>query len=56
MEEKIYKVLNISGEYATLVDLNSNDELFIAMALLPLSTDVGSLLRYEGFEFSEYNG
>ncbi|MBO5945637.1 MAG: hypothetical protein J6Q69_03435 [Clostridia bacterium] len=48
---KRFKVLSISGEYATLVD-DSGEELFIAMALLPLGVDIGSVLIYENFEFS----
>ena len=51
MQEKVYTVLDISGEYATLADSETGDELFIAMALLPLGTDVGSTLKYENFEF-----
>ena len=46
MEQKIYKVTKIEGEYATLTD-ESGEELFIAMALLPLDTDIGITLKYE---------
>ena len=52
MQEKIYTVIDISGEYATLRDTSAGDELFIAMALLPLGVDIGTLLKYESFEFS----
>ena len=48
---KRFKVSAISGEYATLVD-DSGEELFIAMALLPLGVDIGSVLVYENFEFT----
>ena len=48
---KIYKVSSINGEYATLVDENG-EELFIAMALLPLDVDIGVKLSYENLEFS----
>lgn len=51
MEVKIYTVTKIEGEYAYLNDADG-EELFIAMALLPLSVDVGSVLKYENFEFS----
>ena len=47
MEPKDYIVSKIEGEYATLRDINSSDELFIAMALLPPNIDVGTRLHYE---------
>ncbi len=46
MEPKDYTVARIEGEYAILKD-TSGEELFIAMALLPLGTDVGSRRRAE---------
>ena len=51
METKIYKIKRIDGEYAYLED-ETGEELFIAMALLPLGSDEGSMLKYEAFEFS----
>ncbi len=45
METKIYKIAKIEGEYATLID-ESGDELFIAMALLPMGVDIGTVLKY----------
>ena len=51
MEAKIYKVSKIEGEYATLVD-ESGEELFIAMALLPMGVDIGSVLKYEFPDFT----
>ena len=51
MENKIYLVKNISGEYATLTD-ESGEELFIAMALLPLGVDIGTRLVYSDLSFS----
>ena len=51
---KTFRVSGISGEYATLVD-EGGEELFIAMALLPFGTDIGTLLRYENLEFSIIN-
>ncbi len=48
---KIYTVLKIDGEYATIAD-EVGEELFIAMALLPQNTDIGTKLRYENMEFS----
>ncbi len=53
MDKRIYKVKKVEGEYATLIDIESGEELFIALALLPLGVDVDSKLEYENFEFSE---
>ena len=50
MEPKDYVVIKIEGEYAYLKDTDSN-EIYIAMALLPPNTDVGSNLHYEMFEY-----
>ena len=51
MEPKDYTVTRIEGEYAYLRDDNdpAGTELFIAMALLPPETDVGTRLHYEMF-------
>lgn len=51
MEPKNYTVLKIAGEYATLQDMESKDELFIALALLPEGTDLGTRLHYEMFTY-----
>ncbi len=52
MQPKDYVVSKIEGEYAILKDVESGEELFIAMALLPLGTDVGSKLHYEMLEYT----
>ena len=52
MEIKLYILTKIEGEYATLTDEATRDELFIAMALLPLGVDIGTRLRFENMEFS----
>ena len=52
MEAKDYMVSKIEGEYATLTDLNSGAELFIAMALLPPNIDIGTKLHYEMLEYT----
>ena len=52
MEEKTYRVNRIEGEYAYIEPKEGGEELFIAMALLPLGVDIGSTLKYENFEFS----
>ena len=46
MEAKDYVIIKIEGEYATLQDVESKDELFIAMALLPVGCAVGTRLHY----------
>ena len=47
MEPKDYTVVRIVGEYAYLHadGKDSDEELFIAMALLPLGVDVGTRLQ-----------
>lgn len=52
MEPRDYTVIKIEGEYATLKDDNTGDELFIAMALLPAGVDVGTKLHYEMLEYT----
>lgn len=52
METKFYIISKIEGEYATITEEQSREELFIAMALLPLGVDIGTRLRFENMEFS----
>ena len=52
MEERIYKVSKIEGEYAVLIDEKTGDDLFIALALLPEGTDFGSRLLWKDFEYT----
>lgn len=52
MEPRDYIVSRIEGEYAYLRDINSENEVFIALALLPEGTDLGSKLHYEMLEYS----
>lgn len=52
MEPKDYIVTKIEGEYAYIKDVLTNDELFIALALLPIGTDIGSKLHYEMLEYT----
>ena len=51
MEPKDYKVIKIEGEYATITDEKSGDEIFIALFLLPEGTDLGTHLKYELLEY-----
>ena len=52
MEPHDYTVDRIEGEYAYLKEDVTGDELFIAMALLPPDTDIGSHLHYEMMEYT----
>ena len=52
--EGLYKVIKIEGEYAYLqnLELPEGEPIFIALALLPMGTDIGDCLKFENFEFS----
>ena len=52
MEPKNYTVTKIEGEYAYLREDGKEEELFIALTLLPLGTDVGSRLHWELFTYT----
>ena len=52
METKDYVVVEISGEYAMLKELSNDNELFIALSLLPFGTDINTKLHWENFEYS----
>jgi len=53
MEPKNYTVIKIEGEYAYLrLEDRKAEDLFIALALLPEGTDVGTRLHYEMFEYT----
>ena len=48
MEPKDYIVTKIEGEYAYLREVNGSDEeIFIALYLLPMGVDIGTKLHYE---------
>ena len=47
MEPKHFTVVRTEGEYAYLRDEGSGEEVFVALALLPMGVDVGTRLRYE---------
>ena len=51
MESKTYLLTKIEGEYAYLTEEGSGEELFIALALLPICADIGTRLSCENFEF-----
>lgn len=50
MERKIYEIERIEGEYAYIKDTVSGEELFLAMALLPIGADLGDRVEYDGCE------
>lgn len=52
--ENTYMVTSIEGDYAylTALDSSTDEKLFIALALLPIGTDIGTKLSYKNFEFS----
>ncbi|MBR6558490.1 MAG: hypothetical protein IKT70_05705 [Clostridia bacterium] len=54
MEPKDYTVVKIEGEYAYLrADGDEKeDDVFIAMALLPFGIDVGTRLHYEMLSYT----
>ena len=54
MIPKDYIVTKIEGEYAYLKELNDPqaDEIFIALFLLPMGTDIGTKLHYEMLEYT----
>jgi hypothetical protein len=49
MEPKDYVIARIEGDYAYLrrTDAQCDEDLFIAMALLPAGVDIGTKLHYE---------
>ena len=52
MEPKDYILDRIDGEYAYLKDVESGNEIFIALALLPPGADVGSRIHCEMLEYT----
>lgn len=54
MEGKIFKLTKIEGEYAYLTPIDGGDDVFIALALLPMGADIGTVLVCESFQFSIY--
>ena len=52
METRYYTLTRIDGEYAYLKEKDSDNEIFIALALLPEGADIGSELKCEMFEYT----
>lgn len=57
MEPKDYVVVKIEGEYAYLREIGATvaDDVFIALALLPMGVDIGTKLHCEFFEYTIIN-
>lgn len=52
MEPKDYILIKIEGEYAYLKELDGENEVFIALALLPAGADIGTKLHSEMFTYT----
>ena len=52
MEPKDFILTRIEGEYAYLKDVETDNEIFIALALLPYGADIGSKIHREMFEYT----
>lgn len=52
VEPKNYILDRIDGEYAYLKDIETGNEFFIALALLPIGADVGSKIHFEMLEYT----
>ncbi len=52
MEPRDYILSKIEGEYAYLTDIENENEVFIALALLPQGADLGSRIHFEMFEYT----
>ena len=51
MDGKRFILTKIEGEYAYLSPTDGGEDVFIALALLPLGADIGSALICESFSF-----
>ena len=54
MEPKDYILVKIEGEYAYLREIGAGegDDVFIALALLPMGADIGTKLHCEFFQYT----
>lgn len=51
MQKITYKVIDIRGDYAILIDSN-NIENTVALALLPIQIDIGDTVEYENLTYN----
>ena len=47
-----YILTRIEGEYAYLKDIETGNEVFIALALLPVGADIGSKIHCEMLQYT----
>lgn len=52
MNQIIYKVRMIDGDYAHLVNIADNEEILVARALLPDDIDEGTTLLWENLIYT----
>lgn len=52
MEPHDYTVSRIEGEYCYLKEVQSGEEIFIALALLPPNIDIGTKIHGEMFQYT----
>ena len=52
MEPKDYILTRIEGEYAYIKDIESGNEVFIALSLLPFGATIGSRIHFEMLEYT----
>ena len=52
MQPKDYILTRIEGEYAYIKDIESGNEVFIALALLPIGVTIGSKIHFEMLEYT----
>ena len=52
MQPKDYIVKRIEGEYCYLENIQTHEEVFIALALLPVNIDIGTRIHEEMFQYS----
>ena len=52
MDGQTFRLTKIEGEYAYLTPTDGGEDIFIAMALLPMGADVGTMLICESFQFT----
>ena len=51
MDGMKFTLTRIEGEYAYLSPVDGGDDVFIALALLPQESDIGSTLECKDFSF-----
>lgn len=52
MDGQTFTITKIEGEYAYLTPTDGGEDIFIALALLPLGADIGTKLICESFQFN----